>query len=344
MSGAKRIFIIGNFKDESPQSVRIERRRWVKGFVRLGHDVQRFSYRNMMMQASLIKNRFLAQRLAKKKTDKILVAQVKAYHPDIVFVLNMKYLDSETIAAMRRVAPDAVYVARDNEPFPDKHPYRIPIAKQMDIVAGSSPDEFLTMYREAGVPLCTFIPNPCDPDIQHPYDVAEKWISDIIFTGKVGHSRIDPEIDRHELLLRLSKRPGARLYGCFGNPRIDGVEVFYATSGAKIALSINIINTVRLYHSDRPVNCISCGTFTLIKRVPDSDLLFKDGVHVKYFDTADEFFELADWYLEHDEEREKTARAGMEWAHQEFNCTKLAGYLMDVIEKGSYSAPWTDAM
>jgi len=344
MSKAKRIFIIGNFKDESPQSVRIERRRWPKGFMRLGHDVQRFSYRNMMLQTSLLKSKYFAKRFAKKRTDKILLEQVKTYHPDIVLVLNMKHLDAETIKGMRRVAPDAVYIARDNEPFPDKHPYRIPIAKQMDIVVGSSPDEFLEMYRKAGVPLCTFIPNPCDPDIQRPYEVEEKWKSDIIFTGKLEHSGLDPDIDRNELLLRLSRMPGAKLYGCLGNPKIDGVETFYAISGAKIALSINIINNVRLYHSDRLVNCIACGTFTLAKRVPDSELLFEDGVHVKYFDTADEFFELAERYLKHDEEREKIARAGMERAHKEFSCEKLAQYMLDVIEKGRYDAPWTQAL
>jgi len=118
------------------------------------------------------------------------------------------------------------------------------------------------------------------------------------------------------------------------------VEAFYAISGAKIALSINIVNNVRLYHSDRLVNCLACGTFTLAKRVQDSELLFEDGVHLKYFDTADEFFELADWYLGHKAEREKIARAGMERAHKEFSCEKMAQCLLDVVEKGHCDAPW----
>ena len=120
------------------------------------------------------------------------------------------------------------------------------------------------------------------------------------------------------------------------------MEIFYAISGAKIALSINIVNNIRLYHSDRLVNCLACGTFTLAKRVPGSELLFKDGIHLKYFDSADEFFELADWYLKHAQEREKIAKAGMERAHKEFNCAKLAQYILDIIEKGSYDAPWCE--
>lgn len=340
MQRPKRIFIIANFKDESAQSIRIERRRWVKGFIRLGHDVQRFSYRNILMQLSLIKSKTLARRFARKRADEVLVKQVRAYHPDIVLVLNPKDLDYNTIAGMREAASAAVFVARDNEPFPDTHRERLLICKEMDLVVCSSPDEFLRPYKEAGARLCTFIPNPCDPDIQRPYDVDEKWKSDIIFIGKVGHSNLDRDIDRYGLLLRLSKMPNAKLHGCFGNPKLDGVEAFYAISGAKIALSINIVNNVRLYHSDRLINCLSCGTFTLAKRVPDSDLLFEDGVHLKYFDTADEFFELADWYLGHKAEREKIARAGMERAHKEFSCEKMAQCVLDIIEKGHYDAPW----
>jgi len=78
----------------------------------------------------------------------------------------------------------------------------------------------------------------------------------------------------------------------------------------------------------------------LAKRVPDSDLLFKDGVHLRYFDTVEEFFDLANWYLRNDEEREKIAKAGMKIAHTEFNCLKMAQYVLDLIEKGHYDAPW----
>ena len=69
-------------------------------------------------------------------------------------------------------------------------------------------------------------------------------------------------------------------------------------------------------------------------------LLFADGVHLKYFDTAEEFFELADWYLAHEDERIKIANAGMERAHTELNGTKIAKYTLDVIENGDYTAPW----
>ena len=199
-------------------------------------------------------------------------------------------------------------------------------------------------YKDAGVPRCAFIPNMCDTDIQHQYNVEEKWKTDIIFTGKAEHRRLGPQVgrdsDRYKLLHKLSKMSNAKMYGCFGNPEVEGIELFYAISGAKIGLSINIANDVRLYHSDRLINYVSCGTFVLAKRVPDSDLLFEDGVHVRYFDTFDDFFELADWYLQHEQERGKIAMAGMQKAHADFNCEKIAQHMLDLIETGTYDAPW----
>jgi spore maturation protein CgeB len=54
----------------------------------------------------------------------------------------------------------------------------------------------------------------------------------------------------------------------------------------------------------------------------------------------EEFFDMADWYLKHEEERKIIANAGMKLVHEEFNCTKIAGYIMELIEKHRYSAPW----
>lgn len=336
----KRIFVISDFKDESPKSIRMQPRMWVKGLIRLGHDVQRFGYRNIMMQYSPFPSKRIARRFAKKKTDLLLVEQVKRYHPDIVFILSMKYLDAKTVVAIRDAAPDAIFISKDDDPFPEKNPARIAIARQTDIVTTTSGGRFLKTYKDASVPRCAFIPNICDPDIQHRYDVENKWKTDIIFTGKAEHTRLTRNDERYNLVKRLSQMPNSRIYGAFGIPRVEGIDYFRAISGAKIGLSINIANDVRLYHSDRLINCVSCGTFTLARRVPDTDLLFKDGIHLKYFDTADEFFDLADWYLKHDQEREKIANAGMERAHNEFNCEKIAKDMLDLVETGTYDAPW----
>ncbi|UCG48051.1 MAG: glycosyltransferase [Phycisphaerales bacterium] len=344
MDNVKRIFAVADFKDESPRSIRAQVRMWVKGLIRLGHDVQRFSYRNIMMQFNPFSSRRFAPGFVKRRADRILAEQIKRYHPDILLILNMKYLDAQTLRMVRAVAPDAVFVGRDEDPFPEQNPTRIAIARETDIVVSTSAGRFLRAYKDAGVKCCAFMPNACDPDIQMRYTVGPKWDADIIFTGKAEHTRLERNNERYEIVRRLALLPNTRLYGCFGSPKVEGIELFHAISGAKTGLSINIANDVSLYHSDRLITYLSCGTLTLARRVPDSDILFQDKAHLRYFDSGEEFFELARWYLEHPQQREEIAQAGMARAHKEFNCVRIARDLLELIDKGAYSAPWAHVL
>jgi hypothetical protein len=342
MTEAKRIFIIADISHKDVKLLRNQDTKRAKGFIRLGHDVRLFSYFNALMEVSRFKTRSMAGFFDKAKVDKLLASELASYCPDIVYLRFVRVLDPATIDVIRQAAPKAVLIGYDNDPWPDRRRQRIDIAKKLDLVIASNDGSFLQMYRDAGVPLCSFMPNACDPDIDYRYQVGPEWIKDIIWTGLIieDPKRYPPEQMRYEIISRLSKMPNCAVYGCCGTPNIGGQDSLYAVSGAKIGLSINADNTVRMYHSDRLTNYLSCGTCVLAKRVPDTDLLFKDKVHLRYFDTADEFFELADWYLKHEDERKKIADAGMKWVHEEFNCVKMAGYVLDFIEKGSYKAPW----
>jgi spore maturation protein CgeB len=340
MKNPKRIFVISDFKDEYTKGIQMQPRMWIKGLIRAGCDVYRFSYRNIMLQSSPIPSRRIARNFAKKKTENILTNEIGHYHPDIVFILGLKYIDPKTVDAVRQSAPKSIIIARDEDPHPQQDPQRIAIAKKADILISTSAGSFLKVYKDAGVPLCAFIPNMCDPDIQKRWQVDSKWQTNIIFTGKPEHTRLERNNERYKIITHLAKIPTAKIYGAFGVPRVEGIDYFYAISGAKIGLSINIANDVDLYHSDRFINYISCGTCVLARKVPQTDKLFVDKEHVRYFDTEDEFIELADWYLKHDDQRERIAHAGMLHAHKEFNCERIAKYFLDIIEKGKCSAKW----
>ena len=182
MTKSKRIFLIADFKDESAQSIRIERRHWIKGFIRLGHDVQRFSYRNILLQQSPFKSVKASRMVAKKRTDNILMEQLKHYHPDIVMIAMM-FVDADTVANMRKVAPNAFFVGREVS-CPGRFSPSLEIARQMDLVIASNADKYLKAYKEAGATRCAFIPCPCEPDIQRPYnDVDKRFKTDILFSG-----------------------------------------------------------------------------------------------------------------------------------------------------------------
>ena len=340
MHRARRVFIVYDM-NYSSMKVFCQIHKLIKGLVRLGHDTLVFNHAGALRQLSALKSKSISEFLYKRRADEMMAAQAAEYEPDIVLVTFARALDAESIRTVRRAVPNAVFLGFDDDPWPSLQRNRIETARELDIVAATNDDEWLQDYRRAGVPLCAFVPNTCDPGVEQRYDIAEKWRSDILWIGRVSHSADASDTFRADLLQRLSGRDGAVLYGCHGGRTVGGVEFFYAVSGARIGLSVNAYApSIRFAHSDRLTRFLACGTMVLCRRFAGAELLFKDGEHIRYFDEIDEFFELADWYLAHEQERKKIADAGMEWVHAEFNCRKIAGYLLDLVETGKYTAPW----
>lgn len=340
MPKAKRIFIVEDMKEYTDKFLLSGIRKQVKGFIRLGHDVHRFSYGGAFRYVAPVMSNILSRRRYKDRVDEVLVREVEGYNPEIIMISFANFLDVKTIDLIRQAAPKAFMYGIDGDPWPQFQKDRIDIGSKLDLMLATNDDEWLDEYRKTGV-RGLFMPNPCDPDYEYRYEVSNKWKTNILFTGKTKETRKYPTDPlRFQIINRLVERKDCTFYGCLGRPRIGGIDYQYAISGARVALSINAVNNMRLCHSDRLTHYLASGTFVLAKRVPDSDLLFEDGVHIKYFDTADEFFELADWYLAHEDERIKIANAGMERAHTEFNGKKIAQYTLDIIEKGDYDAPW----
>jgi len=340
MSRAKRIFIVADITYNPVKMFIDQTRKLAKGFIRLGHDVYIFSYRTALFNLSPIKSKSFAERFFKSQADELLADQAKNYSPDIVYVLFPRVLDAETIARCRQAAPSAVFMGTDGDLWPQLRRNRMEAARKLDVLTATNDGEYLQSYKDSGVPCCVFMPNLCDPDVDHRYEVSEKWKTDILWTGTAQHSADPGDTLRAELVNKLAQQKNCTLYGCCGRPKVTGINYLYAISGARIGVNVNAINSVRLYHSDRLTHYLSCGTFVLAKRVPDTDLLFRDGQHVRYFDTIEEFFDLANSYLNHEAERKKIADSGMQWAHGQFNCVKIAGYLLELAERGAYTAPW----
>jgi len=313
-----------------------------KGFFRLGHDVRQLSYCGLMSQLSTFRSRLLTKVFFKSKVDEVICRYVQAYQPHIVLIGFAKFLDYATLERMREAVPSAVFVGIDGDPWPSENPGRIETACGMDFLLTTNNGEFQEEYRQAGVKKCVFMPNVCDPDLDRRYEVDAKWHSDILWTGKVQHKSglKAGETLRQEVLEALADRSGVRFYGCVGRPQIQGIDYLYAISGAKIGLSINAINSVSLYHSDRFTHYAACGTMVLAKRVPDTDMLLEDKKHAVYFDSLGECLELIKWYLVNEAGRKRIADDGMARCHAYFNSVNIVKCILELIEQGRYSAPW----
>ncbi len=334
-----RVFFVADTKDFTPKLFLDSLRKYVKGFVRLGHDTQVFSCNYALSSVNPITWQALSRCYFKTRATELLIQQLRLYKPDIVFVSLPKTVDAGAILLMREVAPKAFFIGIETDIRPEARPGRVEAASKLDLLFTAFGPNGQLALRQAGV-NCIFMPNACDPDVEHRYQVLEEWRSNIIFTGKLKHRHTATEQMRADIITRLARMDGSAVYGCCNRPFLGGMDYYYAISGAKMGLSINLANDIQLYHSDRLTHYLACGTLVLARSVPDSDLMFQDGVHLRYFSTEDQFFDLLARYLKDEAERERIARAGTAWVQREYNCEKIVRYMLDVMETGFYRAPW----
>lgn len=344
MQKIKRILIITDISYNPVKMFLNQMHKLSKGFIRLGHDVHVFSYRKALLHKNPLKSKTFSKYFFKSKADNLLIKQIKNYKPDIIYISFARHLDADTIERARVTAPNAVFIGVDADPWPKLHHGKIEITKKLDILTATNDGEFLQDYREAGVKLCVFMPNMCDPDVDRRYDVGPEWKTDILWTGTAKHHASTSGVLREQVVTELAKRDNCTLYGCFGRPQIGGIDYLYAISGARIGVNVNAYNSVKLCHSDRLTHYLSCGTFVLANKFSGSELLFKNGRHLRYFNDVNEFFDLADWSLNHEAERKKIADAGMHRVHKLFNCERIAKCILDLIEAGTYDPPWAEIL
>ncbi len=340
MKHSKRILII---TDQSIKPIKFfidQMPKLAKGLIRLGHDARIIGYSQLLRSMSSFKSRRLSAYLYKKKADQEIARLAMHYQPDIVYISFAKFVDTKTVEAIGRTCPQAVFIGGEGDPWPSLNPGRIDTAKALDFLIATNNGRFLEEYRAAGVKNCFFMPNICDPDIDHRYTVGDEWKSDILWTGTTSHSAGNNDCSREDIIKAIEPLPNVRICGCLGQSKIGGKDYLMAISGARLGIHVNAVNDVSMYHSDRLTHYLACGTCVLSKRVPDSDKLFRNQEHLVYFDTIKELHELIRYYLSHEEERIQLANQGMAWAHQEYNCQKIAQYILDLIEKGAYTAPW----
>lgn len=338
----RRILLVSHETDIKPKLQADPAPKMAKGFIRLGHDARQISYTSTMAQLSPFKSRPINHRFFKDGADKALGKYAEHYKPDIVFIGFSRGLDKHTVRALRAAAPEAVFFGWDGDPWPSNNPVRIEVGCELDLLFATNNGSFLDEYRQSGARKCLFMPNLIDPDIDRHYSVEKKWHSDILWTGKAQHQKgIDAgETCRQDVLERILERPNVKIYGCLDYPKIGGIDYFCAISGAKIGISVNAINTIPLYHSDRFTHYSAAGTMALAKHVPDTEQLMEHKKHAVYFESEEECIDLADWYLKHDKDRQKIADAGMRHCHANYSVEQIAGHILSAIDNGEYDASW----
>lgn len=193
----------------------------------------------------------------------------------------------------------------------------------------------VAQYRELGV-NARFITGGCDPAAHRMLDGPDPlYQSDVAFIGKPN----TPE--RAEFMQLLAKKFDLKLWGSgwekyslsVGAKDVYAAEYRQICAGSKIMLGWNIDPTIELYFSNRTWYTLGCGGFLLTAYSPSLEEIFGRGRELDWFETLEECCEKIEYYLQHDEERQKIARAGYQLAHNEYSYDKMVEKIIGDIRK-----------
>lgn len=141
-----------------------------------------------------------------------------------------------------------------------------------------------------------WIPIGCDPQIHKRLDIEKKF--DVGFVGTDGKKSL------RKILLRelAAKYPNSFL----GMAPYTKMSEIY--SGSKIGFNYSLNNDINM----RMFEVMACGAMLITNEIEYNgfDELFEEGRNVVTYNTQDKLFKVIDYYLNHDDERERIANEG----------------------------------
>lgn len=210
------------------------------------------------------------------------------------------------------------------------------LGRQADVMYLTNRGE-IQQYREWGV-NARFITGGCDPDAHRRVETPGKhYQSDVAFIGRPNTE------DRVACMREVARRFDLKLWGS-GWEQIGfkaAARDVYASgyrkicAGAKIILGWNIDPSVDLYFSNRTWYTLGCGGFLLTAYSPSLEEIFGRGRELDWFATMEQCFEKIEYYLRHDEEREKIALAGYHLAHNEYSYVRMVEKILKDLARRS---------
>jgi spore maturation protein CgeB len=292
-----------------------------KAFQRLGHRVLWLKYLKIRS--------YLGEKLATALCDKL----ISIFKPDLLF-FHGRDISYDLLMRAKRQMPVVMYfddcIKGASRSIETVKKY----GGQADIMYLTNRGE-VPQYQEWGV-NAKFITGGCDPAAHRMVATPGPFYqSDVAFIGKANTpDRVAcmREVNRHfDLKLWGSGWEEAGLKAEAGN--VYAAEYRKICAGAKIILGWNIDPEVDLYFSNRTWYTLGCGGFLLTAYSPSLEELFGRGRELDWFESVEECCDKIAYYLQHDEERQKIAKAGYQLAHNEYSYDKLVQRIIGDIQE-----------
>jgi glycosyl transferase family 1 len=198
----------------------------------------------------------------------------------------------------------------------------------LDLALTAAP-ECVEWYQKEGCPAL-FFPEASDPDIFHPMPELPKR-HEVCFVGSRYGIR--------EKIVTGLRKAGVRVtaYGAgWEDGRLDTHDVPQLFAQSKMVLGVGTIGhcedfyALKMRDFDGPMS----GSCYVTHDNPDLRLVYKVGEELVSYRSADDCVEKVRWYLSHEDERERVARAGHARALADHTWEKRFNKLFDTLRKG----------
>ncbi len=312
---------------------------WRDAFLELGHDVRTVDNEKLVPPPSGLIGKAgwkllgrPPERLVRQLND-IIIDAANAFRPDMIFYINHHYVLAETMGQTARYGPNFGYFNDDMFNRQNQSFTFFEAIKNFDCIF-TTKSYNVPEFHAAGAPLAVYIPNSYDPKIHFPAEptAGERalYSGDVAFIGTFRSERADflTGVAKFRDEFRLNIWGGG--WEKMGRPDywhrwrrwrdvracVRGKELYCAPMGKAIRsnkIILGLLNHAnRDLHTSRSFEIPACSGFMLAERTDEHREYFEEDKEAVYFGSLDELLEKIRYYLAHDEERERIARAGYE--------------------------------
>jgi hypothetical protein len=267
----------------------------------------------------------------------VLIAQARAFKPDVIFVCDVLYLPAHFHRTLKDYT--TLLVGEMAYPIPpglDLQPF--------DLIISAAP-HFVERLRKAGA-KSELLRLGFEQTILDRLGSQTKDV-ELAFIGSVGK---DHQL-RLELLEELCRNVPISFWGAGAEnlpadsplrgrvkPPLWGYDMYRQLQRSKIALNIHIDMAEQYAANMRLYEATGVGTMLLTDWKMNLPELFVPGKEVAAYCSKEECVELVNYYLAHDSEREAVARAGQQRTLSEHSYYHRMQELTEILDRYLCSA------
>ena len=314
------------------------------GLIRLGHDVEGISDRDILSYSSKIKGKSLL--------NKIFLEKTLYYRPDVILMGHVNTIDNETFDRIKNTCKHTVFsqwyednLTLNGPDFQKNYSNLKTNFKYIDnFFISTHPDDVSKKNPRINY---HFLPTPVDRNIEklniynfnnYTYDVFFA-MSHGVNRGKIKSGKKDERENFIKELIYLNKDIKFDIYGFKDRNPVWSESFYSAISRSSMAVNLNRGKPKKYSSSNRIGSLIGNGLLTFIDYKKKFDHFF-NSKEIIFYNNKYDLSDKINFYKRNQESAKKIARRGQEKYFKLFNEVEVAKYIINESVNGISKPIW----